>query len=50
MPKKKLSKNDVALKAFIKSGGRDNAETDFNEILKRAVKHKRDSKPTKKTK
>jgi hypothetical protein len=40
MPKKKLPQQDSNLKAFIKSGGRKNAETDFNEILKRAVKPK----------
>jgi hypothetical protein len=42
MPNKKTPKRDTMLKAFIKSGGRKNAEADFNDILKRAAKPKSD--------
>ncbi len=45
MPKKKTIKKDAELKYFIKAGGRKNAETDFNEILKKASKPKKDTKP-----
>ena len=38
MPKNNTPKKDTELKDFIKSGGRKNAEADFNDILKRAVK------------
>lgn len=47
MPKKKPTKQDNALKAFIKSGGRKGAEDDFNTILKRAVKPKNKPSSTK---
>lgn len=47
MPKKKPAKQDTSLKAFIKSGGRKGAETDFNTILKRAVKPKNKPSSTK---
>ena len=50
MPKKKTIKKDTDLKEFIKSGGRNNAEVDFNEILKKASKLKKDTKPKDKTK
>jgi hypothetical protein len=50
MPKKKTIKKDTELKDFIKSGGRKNAETDFNEILKKASKPKKHTKPKEKTK
>jgi len=33
-------KQDTKLKAFIKSGGRKNADADFDTILKQAVKPK----------
>jgi len=38
MPKKNTHKKDTDLKSFIKSGGRKNAEADFDTILKQAVK------------
>lgn len=47
MSDKKSKPKDTELKAFIKSGGRTGAETNFNQILKRAVKP---SKPAKKSK
>ncbi len=50
MPKKKIIKQDVELKAFIKAGGRKGAESDFNELLKRAAKPKKDNKSVDKTK
>lgn len=50
MPNKKISEKDVQLKAFIKAGGRKGAEADFNEILKRATKPKKASKPADKSK
>jgi hypothetical protein len=50
MPDKKSKPKDTELKAFIKSGGRSGAEADFNQILKRAVKPKKASKPTDKSK
>jgi hypothetical protein len=37
MPKKKPLKKDTELKEFIKFAGRMNAESDFNELLKRAT-------------
>ncbi|HUD06119.1 MAG TPA: hypothetical protein VMR18_04375 [Candidatus Saccharimonadales bacterium] len=50
MLKKKPSQKDIELKEFIKAGGRKGAKVDFNEILKRAVKPKIDTMPTKKPK
>jgi hypothetical protein len=38
MPKNKTPKTDNKLKAFLKGGGRKNAEADFDTILKKAVK------------
>ncbi|HEY1645778.1 MAG TPA: hypothetical protein VGF75_05415 [Candidatus Saccharimonadales bacterium] len=40
MPNKKIQAKDIKLKAFLKDGGRKGAESDFNTILKRAVKPK----------
>ncbi|MFO0971072.1 MAG: hypothetical protein U0520_01835 [Candidatus Saccharimonadales bacterium] len=40
MPKKKRPAKDNDLRDFLKSGGRDNAEADFNVLLKKAVKPK----------
>jgi hypothetical protein len=45
MPKKKSIKKDTELQEFIKSGGRNNAEADFSEILKRASKPGKSTKP-----
>lgn len=50
MPKKKILKKDEPLQDFIKSGGRSGAEADFDVILKHAVKPKKASKSTNKTK
>jgi len=50
MPKKPVPKQDLRLKTFIKAGGRKDAETDFNQLLKRAVKPKEASKSADKTK
>ena len=47
MPKKKQLSKDKGLKDLLKSGGRDNAEADFNTLLKKAVKPKA-QKPSKK--
>lgn len=44
MPKKKNVPQDTKLKAFIKTGGRKGVEADFNQILKRATKPKRQAK------
>jgi hypothetical protein len=49
MPKKKKLSKDKPLQEFIKAGGRTGAETDFNAILKRAIKPKKASKPNAKT-
>lgn len=40
MPQKKRPAKDKPLKDFLKLGGRNNAEADFNSILKKAVKPK----------
>ena len=50
MQKKKLPKQDEQLKAFIKSGGRTDAEADFNVLLQKAVRPSKVSKPAKKSK
>jgi hypothetical protein len=50
MVKKTRPKRDIKLKNFIKTGGRQGAETDFDEILKLAVKPKKYSKPVNKSK
>lgn len=47
MPDKKPKPKDTELKAFIKSGGCTGAEADFNQLLKRAVKPKKDDNPYK---
>ncbi|HUD07030.1 MAG TPA: hypothetical protein VMR34_04025 [Candidatus Saccharimonadales bacterium] len=47
MPNKKTQKKDSKLKAFIKSGGRKDAEAAFDEILKRATKPKIKNKSSK---
>jgi hypothetical protein len=49
MPNKKLSPKDEQLKAALAAGGRKGAETDFNTILKRAIKPG-STKPKPKTK
>ncbi|MCA9342913.1 hypothetical protein KC950_02790 [Candidatus Saccharibacteria bacterium] len=41
MPKKKPLTKDKSLKDFLKSGGRNNAESDFDMLLKKAVKPKK---------
>lgn len=48
MPNKKPLLKDKSLKDFLKSGGRKGAETDFNNILKKAVKPKGGKPPEKK--
>lgn len=50
MPKKKKLSKDQPTHDFIKSGGRTGAEADFDAILKRAVKPKKTSKPSSKSK
>ena len=50
MPDKKPKPQDNELKAFIKAGGRIGAEADLNQILKRAVRPKKASKQTYKSK
>lgn len=47
MTKKKRPAKDKALKDFLKSGGRDNAEADFNVLLKKSVKPKSKKPKTK---
>lgn len=46
MPSKKRPAKDKRLQEFLKAGGRNNAETDFNAILKRAAKLVPPKKPS----
>lgn len=45
MPNKKRPAKDTQLQEFLKAGGRSGAETDFDAILKRAVKPAQSKKP-----
>ena len=46
MPQKKTLAKDKPLKDFLKSGGRKGTESDFNSILRKAVKPNKSIKTT----